>query len=199
VRNSLATVLSLAQQTARSADSVASFNQAFQARVMALAGAHSLLTKQNWEGASLRGIVEATLAPHGDANSGRVRAAGPDCDLSAAQALAMSLGLHELATNARKYGALSTEAGTVSIEWSISDDPKSPELLLRWSEKGGPPVHPPTRRGFGTRLLTTALGSDLGGSVSIDFAPGGVSCSMRFPLGAEAPARPSLAESSVAN
>lgn len=182
VRNSLATVISLAQQTARSATSVDAFNTAFQARVMALAQAHGLLTRKNWEGASLRDVVDATLAPHRSEDDAHIRIEGPDCDLPASQALAMTLGLHELATNARKYGALSVAAGSVDVKWHIAGQTGRRALILSWSETGGPPVEPPRRRGFGSRLLERALPADLTGRVNLEFPPKGVRCTIEFPL-----------------
>jgi PAS domain S-box-containing protein len=188
VRNSLATVISLAQQTARSATSVEAFNTDFQARVMALAQAHGLLTRKNWEGASLRDVVDATLAPHRGDNGTHIRIEGPDCNLPASQALAMTLGLHELATNARKYGALSVATGTVNVNWHIAGDAGKRALILHWSETGGPPVEPPRRRGFGSRLLERALPSDLTGQVNLEFPTKGVRCTIEFPLtGAQPP------------
>jgi two-component sensor histidine kinase len=182
VRNSLATVISLAQQTARNAPSVEAFNTAFQARVMALAQAHGLLTRKNWEGASLRDVVLATLAPHRDEQEAQIKIEGPDCDLRAPQALAMTLGLHELATNARKYGALSIPAGTVSVQWDVLREREDRSVILRWSERDGPAVQQSRREGFGSRLLQRALAADLSGDVHLEFPVTGVSCTIRFPL-----------------
>jgi PAS domain S-box-containing protein len=188
VRNSLATVISLAQQTARTTNSIDAFNTAFQARVMALAQAHGLLTRKNWEGASLRDVVNTTLAAHRGENDAHFNIAGPDCHLPASQALAMTLGLHELATNARKYGALSVAAGSVDVHWDIAGPDGARAIVLRWTERNGPLVETPSRRGFGSRLLERALPSDLTGSVQLDFAPQGVNCTIEFPLpGTSAP------------
>jgi two-component sensor histidine kinase len=183
VRNTLASVLSLAQQTAQDAASVPDFITAFRARVMALSTAHGLLTRGRWRGASLGGLVETLLAPDRTADPARIEIAGPACDLPPQKALAMTMGLHELATNARKYGALSAPGGRLSVVWSIADPGGERRLTLVWSERGGPRVAPPARSGFGTRLLRRALGADLDGTVTLDFDPAGVVCTFEFPLG----------------
>jgi PAS domain S-box-containing protein len=180
VRNSLATVLALAQQTAATAETVPGFLDAYRARVMALAQAHNLLTQGNWEGTSLRALVEAILAPDAHANPGAVEVRGPEVDLAAPQALAIVLGLHELATNARKYGALSAPRGRVAVEWRCTQDDGGVLVSLQWAEAGGPPVSVPTRRGFGSRMLTRSLATDLDGTVTLDFEPSGVQCRIAF-------------------
>jgi len=180
-------VLALAQQTAQDAVSIPAFLAAFRARVIALGAAHNLLTRGNWRSAPLRALVETTLAPERTAAPARIEIAGPACELPPQKALAMTMGLHELATNARKYGALSTAEGHLAVTWSLSENAGERRLTLVWREGGGPPVSPPTRVGFGTRLLRRALGADLDGTVTLDFDPAGLVCTFDFPL-ARAPA-----------
>jgi two-component sensor histidine kinase/PAS domain-containing protein len=182
VRNTLASVLSLAQQTAQDAASIPAFLDSFRARVLALSTAHSLLTRGHWQGASLGDLVATILAPERGADTARVEIAGAACELPPHKALAMTMGLHELATNARKYGALSPAGGRLSVTWSLGEAPER-RLTLVWRERGGPPVAPPTRAGFGTRLLRRALGADLDGTVTLDFAAEGLACTFDFPLG----------------
>jgi two-component sensor histidine kinase len=139
-----------------------------------------VLTSERWEGADLHDVVAAVLAPHGGAQAGRFRVAGPPVRLLPKAALALAMGLHELATNAREYGALSPDAagGQVSLIWST----RHGRLRLVWSEQGGPPVTRPFRKGFGTRLVERSLAQDLGGKVAVAFRPGGVICTLDAPL-----------------
>ncbi|MFC4175016.1 PAS domain S-box protein [Microvirga sp. GCM10011540] len=185
VKNTLATVQSIASQTLRNAQSVSEGREAIEQRLIALSRAHDVLTKENWEGASLREIIAQALEPYRSYGEGRIRLDGSDIRLSPRMALALSMAFHELATNAVKYGALSNDTGRILIEWSIRDDRTPSRLLLRWEERGGPPVHPPTRRGFGSRLIERSLAHDLGGAVKIDFAPSGILCSVDARLGDE--------------
>jgi PAS domain S-box-containing protein len=182
VRNTLASVLALAQQTARHAPSVEAFHESFRARVMALGVAHGLLTRGNWQSASLGDLVETILAPERGSGPARFEIAGPACDLPPQKALAMTLGLHELATNARKYGALAAPAGRVSVTWSVAGHGPEPRLTLVWRESGGAPVAAPSDSGFGTRLLRQSLGADLAGTVRLAFDPAGLVCTFEFPL-----------------
>jgi PAS domain S-box-containing protein len=180
VRNTLSTVLSLSRQTAAHAGSLEDFVAAFEARIIALSAAHGLLTRRNWEAVSLRDLAVETLAPY--LANGALEIAGPDCDVGPKHALALSLGLHELATNALKYGALSRPSGTIELAWEIAGAGPERAVRLRWSESGGPPVRAPTRRGFGTVLIERALASDLDGEVRLVFDPAGVRCEIVFTL-----------------
>lgn len=180
VKNTLATVLSLAKLTAAGSTYVQDFFPAFEGRILALSAAHALLTRRNWETVSLREIVRETLAPH--RVDGAVRIDGPDLDLRPAHALALSLGLHELATNACKYGALTTTGGQVEVLWNAARHNGGHAVRLTWAERGGPVVVPPARQGFGTRLIRRALAADLDGEVQLDFAPAGVRCTIDFNL-----------------
>ncbi len=133
----------------------------------------------------LRELVATILAPDHTAGAGvdaRIEIAGPACELPPQKALAMTLGLHELATNARKYGALATPAGRLSVTWSVAGAGGERRVTLVWRESGGPPVVPPERTGFGTRLLRRSLGADLDGTVQLEFDPAGLVCTIDFPL-----------------
>ncbi len=180
VKNTLATVQSFAVQTLRSAPSVAEGRKSFEARLIALSKTHDVLTRQHWEGADVREVVEQAIAPYHGSGRARFRISGSGLMLQPKAALALSLALHELATNAVKYGALSTQAGTIDIEWQVTRDPK--RFHLRWSETGGPKVAPPERRGFGSRLVERGLSQDIAGDVRLDFTIDGVMCSVDAPL-----------------
>ena len=147
--------------------------------MLALASAHDVLTREGWAKASLDDVVTAVLAPHDGRKEGRFRVSGPAIWLRPRAALALAMGLHELTTNAVKYGALSPAAahGSVEIRWEIKKDRVS-RLRLTWIERGGPVVSPPTRRGFGTTLVERSLARDLGGVVALNFAPAGVECTI---------------------
>lgn len=175
VKNTLATVQSLAAQTLRSAPDVASVREDFESRLVALAGAHDLLTAESWHGARLADVVAAALAPFETARRPQISRTGPPVWLAAQQALALSLALHELAANAAKYGALSRSEGRVSVSWTVRGE----ELTLRWVETGGPPAPEPARAGFGSRLLQRSLPRELGGDVEWTFAAEGVRCEIR--------------------
>ncbi|MFN4176584.1 sensor histidine kinase [Phenylobacterium sp.] len=176
VKNTLATVQSIASQTLRTTTDAATFREAFEARLMALSATHDLLTATSWRSAAVRDVLLGEVRPHGDE---RYTLDGPDVALAPAQAVALGLLVHELSTNAAKYGALSTGAGHVAVAWTVEDD----ALDLTWSETGGPPVAPPSRRGFGSRLIERSLEGSLGGRASLDFAPGGLVCRVSLPLG----------------
>jgi len=183
VRNALAAVQSVAAQTACSAPDPRSFRDAFAGRLRAMARAHDMLAGFGWpEGLDLRALVEAELAPYlhaAGAVGPQAEIDGPAVRLRPAMAVALALALHELATNAAKHGALSLPGGRIRVCWSGVDRGTPPGLtrLLRfeWTETGGPALSgPPARRGFGSRLLMAALPAQLGGRVSLDFAPGGL-------------------------
>jgi PAS domain S-box-containing protein len=182
VKNTLATVQSIAAQTLRNAPSTDEAREAFESRLMALSRAHDVLTRENWDGASLREIVAQAVEPYSNRGEDRLHLVGRDVRLAPRMALALAMALQELATNAIKYGALSTAAGEVEIGWKTDRRASPPVLRLRWEEKGGPPVAPPQRRGFGSRLIERSLAQDLGGEVRIDFAPTGVVCTVEAPL-----------------
>jgi PAS domain S-box-containing protein len=180
VKNTLATVQSIAAQTLRTAPDVTRAREAFESRLVALAAAHDILTAQSWHGARLDDVVDAAMAPFEGTIRPRIQAFGPPIWLNAQHALALTLALHELATNASKYGALSAPDGQVTIRWAISPDT---ELSLSWREDGGPAVTAPSRAGFGTRLLQRGLAQELRGEVTFSFPPQGVQCQIRCRLG----------------
>jgi PAS domain S-box-containing protein len=182
VKNTLATVQSIAAQTLRAADPAD--REAFEARIVALAAAHDVLTREGWSGASLRDVAAGVLAPHGWPVDDRFDLDGPSVRLKPRAVLALSMALHELTTNALKYGSLSKAAegrGRVRIRWETTPD-DAPKLRLCWTERGGPPVAQPSRRGFGARLVTRSLAQDLGGTARLDFEPEGVRCVVEAPL-----------------
>lgn len=181
VKNSFALVQALASQSFRDADVPAEPLQAFSGRLVALSRAHDALTGQNWEGADLREVLAPTVAAHGG-GADRFDISGPRVRLSAKLALSVSMALHELSTNALKYGALSNEAGRVRVSWHVDAAASPPRLRLRWQEEGGPPVVAPRRRGFGSRLLERGLAAELGGEVVVAYEPAGVVCTMSVPL-----------------
>jgi len=186
VKNTLAVVQSLAHQTFRNVDAPEA-KGAFEGRLLALAAAHNLLTQSNWESAAMADVASDTLQAEG-VNRDRVVLSGPRVLLAPRAALAIAMALHELGTNALKYGALSNETGRVRLAWSVADGP--PRMLrLEWREEGGPPVAAPTRRGFGSVLLERSLAHDLDGKVTSDFHSDGLVCVIEPPL-TERPAMP---------
>lgn len=183
VKNTLATVQSLAGQTARHSESSGDFFHRFEARLLALSRAHDLLTKRHWEHAPLDTLArEVLMALAGDAG-GRIVIDGPSVDLNPRAALSFTMALNELATNAVKYGALSSETGTLSVVWRLHTKADKAMLSLDWCEDAGPPVRPPTRRGFGTRLIERCIERDLGGELDLAFDPAGASCRISIPIG----------------
>ncbi|WP_262271524.1 HWE histidine kinase domain-containing protein [Microvirga yunnanensis] len=182
VKNTLATVQSIASQTLRNATTLNEAQAAFEARLFALSRAHDVLTRENWEGASLRAIVTEAVPPFSNDREDRLHLRGADVRLSPRMALALAMALQELSTNAVKYGALSNATGEIRIQWMLDHAQVPPHLHLRWEENGGPPVQAPKRRGFGTRLIERSLAMDLNGDVEIRFAPSGVVCTVDAPL-----------------
>ena len=177
VKNNLSTVQSIASQTLRGAEDLPSAHKAFIGRISALASAHDILTREQWEGAGPAEIAHGVLDPL-TPDQRRIAVSGPKLVLQPRAALALSMAFHELGTNALKYGALSRPEGRVDIRWSLDDG----ELTLSWVERGGPPVSTPLRTGFGSRLLTRALADDLQGDVELRFPTGGLECHIRAPL-----------------
>jgi two-component sensor histidine kinase len=152
--------------------------QWFQGRLVALANAYDVLTRENWEGATIRELLATVLAPLSGPHSARFAATGPDLRL----VLSLSMALHELCTNAAKYGALSNDTGQVQVDWSLSGTNGSARLRLRWQEVGGPPVAPPQRKGFGSRLITRGVAHELSAEVRLQFLATGVVCDIDAPL-----------------
>ncbi len=175
VKNTLATVQAMARQSLRSVDPAAW--EAFEGRLAALSAAHNVLTQRNWEAASIPQIVEVATAAY-DSGGRRVSAEGPAINLEPKTTVALALAMHELATNAVKYGALSTPMGQVDVRWSQADA----RLRLTWTETGGPSVRAPERLGFGARLLERGLAEELRGTVRLDFRPEGLVCTVEASL-----------------
>lgn len=147
---------------------------------MAIAATHNVLTDENWAAASLRQIVEGSVRPYlGGENP--LSITGPDLRVSPKPAVVMALAFHELAINALKYGALSAPGGAVSVAWRAGADGR---LSIAWTESGGPPVTPPTRRGFGSRIIELALAAELTGQVRVDYRAEGLACAIEAPLAA---------------
>jgi two-component system, chemotaxis family, CheB/CheR fusion protein len=183
VKNTLATVHSIAAQTARNAASLEEFVEIFEGRLLALSQTHNLLTEGHWRGVSLRQILAAELSPYSAiAGDARFALDGEDISLSPAQALSLGMAFHELTTNAVKYGAFSSPAGSLNVTWVIDHVSDQPWLRLKWVESGGPPVMPRARSGFGSRLLERGLPNEAGGEVSLEFASKGVRCIMSIPI-----------------
>jgi len=157
------------------------FRAAFEARIMALAEAHTLLTETNWDGASLRDIVERVLIPYADADRPRYTLPDNDVQVGPKAAVSLVMAFHELATNAAKYGALSTPDGWLRLDWKEIVEADPPRLFARWEETGGPVVQPPTRQGFGSRLIR-GLAQESAGQVRLEFNPGGLVCTIDMPL-----------------
>ena len=177
VKNSLATIQAIAAQSFTGERALPQAQEAFSSRIVALAEAHDLLTRENWEGAELHDVTTRLAALHG--GPGRFELSGPSIRLSPKTALSLSMALHELATNAMKYGALSTPDGRIRVAWDLAPEPGAARLDLTWTERGGPRVSPPTGRGFGSRLIERGLAAELSGSAAIDFHPDGVVCRIR--------------------
>jgi PAS domain S-box-containing protein len=182
VKNTLATVQSLAAHTFRNLNEASRPALiAFEERLFALSRAHDVLTRENWDGAELGEVITEVLEPYLRHSGRRFAIEGSPLRLAPGVALALAMAIHELATNAAKYGALSVPSGRTSISWTTTgDDPAL--LVLRWEEHGGPPVAPPSRKGFGTRLIERMLATDLSGQVQLTFAPTGVVCVVKAPL-----------------
>lgn len=172
LKNSLAVVQALTSQTLRDAPSLDAARRSLKARLAALSRAHDVLTEEGGEGADIGLIVATSTAAYGD--GARFTASGPAAHLGPTEASSLALILHELATNAAKYGALSTDTGRIEIDWTLDEGER--RLQLCWREHGGPPVSPPQKEGFGSRMLK-ALVYGLGGALNIDYSGSGVSVS----------------------
>src|SRR5882757_7511338 len=164
IKNTLATVSAIASQSLRTATSLEHGQQAIESRLLALGRAHDLLLQARWASASLAHIVQGATEPYDSKGAGKFSISGPDFRISSAAVIALAMTLNELCTNTAKFGALSVPAGHIEIAWNI--DEAKQRLNLTWSERNGPPVHAPTRRSFGTRLIET-LGKQLNGDVSL--------------------------------
>jgi PAS domain S-box-containing protein len=190
VKNTLAIVQSIVAQVLRTGGEPAAMRNAVESRLNALSRSHDLLTAERWEGTDLRALIETALEPFVTApdQAARIILSGDPVSLSPKVMLALGTALHELATNAVKYGALSRPTGSVSITWQIAELPAGRRLLIKWLEAGGPPVKPRARKGFGSRVIEAGLAHELQGTVALQFHPDGVACAIDVP----APAEPTL-------
>jgi PAS domain S-box-containing protein len=182
VKNALASVQAIVSHTIATAGGAQAFSAALTARLVALSQSHDVLTRNDWSGAEIGDLVSEQLAPYGAREDDRFRVGGPSVKLTPNRAVTLGMLLGELATNAAKYGALSVDAGEVSVVWDVGVDDGISTVHLVWSESGGPPVRRPKTQGFGTRLIARSAASGLGGSARLDFEPGGVTCRIDFPL-----------------
>jgi PAS domain S-box-containing protein len=184
VKNTLATVQSLALQTARHCDNLEDFSRRFETRLLALSRAHDLLTKRHWEGVTLNLLAQEVIAAVGGGYEDQIELKVPNIDLDARTALSLTMVLNELATNAIKHGALSSKGGQLSIIGRLEEGAGTPpKLTLEWREHGGPPVVAPRRRGIGSRLIERCIERDLGGELDLSFEPSGVVCRLSIVAG----------------
>ncbi len=181
VKNTLAMVQAIAGQTLRDGVSAKDAREAFGARVLALARAQDVLTSERQMGADVAAVITNSLA-HLGGDAERISIDGPAVSLAPRTVTALAMALHELSTNATKYGALSTPEGRVSIIWDIAEEAGKRRLRIVWTEVGGPPVKEPQRTGFGSRLIKEGLAMELGGETSIVYDPSGVICTINAVL-----------------
>lgn len=178
IKNILSMVTAISHQTFRAPATLEGATKEFAARIRALARAQDILTQTNWTAAPVGDVVDMTLDHR---LAAQIRTSGPRVDLPAKSALALALALHELATNAVKYGALSADGGAVDLRWDLQQDDDQTYFQLSWIESGGPVVQPPERKGFGTRLITTALAAEFGGAADSVYPPEGVIFTLKAP------------------
>jgi PAS domain S-box-containing protein len=183
VKNILAIVSAVISQAPTTGLTAEAFAVEVEDRVEAIAKAHNLLTRSGWVEASLRAIIATELAPYGrDGGETNLVITGRDVALTPKAALALAMAIHELASNAAKYGALSTTSGRLTVAWGTTDIARIPTLTLTWTETGGPKVQPPTRRGYGSTLIEEALTYNLHAKVNREFLAAGLRCTMAIPL-----------------
>jgi PAS domain S-box-containing protein len=182
VKNTLATVQSLASQTVRGVRTPQEFRERFEGRLIALSQAHDQLTMHHWERADLRQLLSGSLAPYAGKDVQRAVLRGEDVMLRPRAALTLAMAVHELTTNAAKYGALSQPGGSIEIRWqATSGGEDAPVLRIAWIERGGPPVCEPQQRGFGTKLIEASIAAELHGRAGLTFAPEGLCCEIVIP------------------
>jgi two-component sensor histidine kinase len=175
----LAVIHAIARQTASRTRSIEDFLDRFSARLGAMGASHDLLIADDWQGASLRMLVEQQLGDHAERFGEKIAIEGEDVMLKPEAVQNLGLALHELATNAHKYGSLSEPEGEVSISWKFCED--ASKLKLVWQERGGPKVTPPERSGFGRAMIENVVSKALEGDVSLSFPPKGVRCVIEIP------------------
>lgn len=181
-KNLLTVIQSIARRTARTATTMEEFESRFGRRLQGLAASHDVLVRNNWQGAPLADLIRQQLEPFVDVRSSRFELAGPDVVVTAEAAQAIGLAIHELATNAIKYGALSAPTGKVKVSWEFDTDAGVPcQLLLNWKEEGGPPVVPPSHKGFGHVVVDDMIERSLNGKVAVEFAVSGLNWRVLIP------------------
>jgi two-component sensor histidine kinase len=178
VKNTLATVQSIAAQTFRSSVKTGDARRKFEARLSALGRTHNILSEEKWESAEVGEVVVSVLEPHASRDGGRLHVAGPLVRLAPSPAVMLAMVLHELATNAAKYGALSNETGRILVRWEESEGKR---IRLVWQESGGPPPSPPERKGFGSLLIEEAFASQVGGKSELRYTAEGLVCTLECP------------------
>jgi PAS domain S-box-containing protein len=183
VKNTLATVQSIVIQAVRNASDPKIVRESIETRLTALSRSHDLLGREKWEGAWLRDLVREALAPFSvtEGQTERFSIEGVNVRLSPKATLALGIAFNELATNAIKYGAFSNESGTISIKWTLDNEPDGRWLCLHWREQDGPVVTPPSSKGFGSRVLEQGLAHELNGKVDLNYAAGGIVCTIHVP------------------
>jgi two-component sensor histidine kinase len=189
VKNVLAMVQAIGARTLRESGSLESFEAAFNGRLIAVAQAHNLLVDGGWAGADVGMLIDRILAPYRRKGRDPITIDGPSISLPPQKGVALTMILHELATNAAKYGALSAPTGRLEVTWRVDGNSRG-DLRLRWIESGGPPAEPPSRRGFGLDLIERSTAYELNGLAAMDFLEMGLQVELVFPLPAE-PDRPS--------
>jgi PAS domain S-box-containing protein len=182
LKNVLTMVQAITTQTLRNARSIEEARDTLAARLVTMGRAQDVLIAGTTDGADILTVLNSALEPHSEPQMDRFRLRGPKIQLNPSAALSLALLVHELATNALKYGALSAPQGKVDLIWTLTIDDQEPCLKLSWSEHGGPPVVAPSRKGFGTRLITRGLAGDVGGKVQLDYDLTGVVCTLTAPL-----------------
>jgi PAS domain S-box-containing protein len=182
VKNTLATVQLIVSQ-AMQGEAAGPVRDAIEARLSALSRSHDLLTREQWKKSDLRDVILAALEPFGieKGHNSRFSLSGDGVKVAPTAVLALGVFFHELATNALKYGALSNNKGTISIDWTVSSTAEGEALLLNWRESGGPPVPPRSHKGFGSRVIERGLSHQLGGSVALTFLQEGLECAISIP------------------
>ncbi len=187
VKNTLATVQSIITQALRRPAEPAAIREAIESRLMALSRSHDLLTSGNWEGAGLRDLVDTALHPF-EVVAGRderFAIVGDNVHLPPRTTLSLAIAFHELATNAVKYGAFSNDAGTIRIDWTVVAEESGNRVIIRWLERDGPKVTPPTGKGFGSWVLERGIAHELGGKVTLEYLTEGVACTIDIPIAAK--------------
>ncbi len=179
VKNTLANVLSIAALTRRRSTNIDEFTESLTSRIRALSATHDLLSQSDWSNAPLGEVVRSELAPYMEGKDSHVFMSGPAIKLAPNDAMSLGLAIHELATNAAKYGALSTTSGRIHVDWALLS---ADQAEIHWREEGGPPVSEPSKRGFGRDLIEKIVAHELRSEVDLRFEPGGVECRLKVPV-----------------